>query len=132
MVAASQNIQGAQRYLAHVQFPYCNPPEVATLDKAVAYIYTDMQTDDRHGHALACYSTTSKRCGALLQWIHQVSATYFFVHSNKFGFAKLMTLQHVLLQLLVFGRDVVAVLALVKMIFVAGAYDDSVWRWLRH
>ena len=72
LVAAAQNIQGAQRYLTNVQFPYCAPPEVATLNKATAYIFTDMQTADRHQHALDCYSTTAKRCGALLQWINQV------------------------------------------------------------
>ena len=32
-MAASQNISGAQRYLANVQFPYCAPPEVETLNK---------------------------------------------------------------------------------------------------
>jgi len=72
LVAGAQNIQGAQRYLSNVQFPYCAPSEVATLNKATAYIFTDMQTAERHQHALDCYSTTSKRCGALLQWINQV------------------------------------------------------------
>ena len=38
LVAASQNIQGAQRYLSNVQFPYCAPPEVDTLNK-VTYFY---------------------------------------------------------------------------------------------
>ena len=33
LVAASQNIQGAQRYLSNIQFPYCAPPEVDTLNK---------------------------------------------------------------------------------------------------
>ena len=28
LVAAAQNIQGAQRYLANVEFPYCSPSEV--------------------------------------------------------------------------------------------------------
>ena len=46
--------------------------QVATLNKATAYIFTDMQTAERHQHALDCYSTTSKRCGALLQWINMV------------------------------------------------------------
>jgi len=55
-----------------VEFPYCTPSEVATLNKATAYIFTDMQTAERHQHALDCYSTTSKRCGALLQWINMV------------------------------------------------------------
>jgi len=72
LVASAQNIQGAQRYLSNVQFPYCAPSEVATLNKATAYIFTDMQTPERHQHALDCYSTTAKRCGALLQWINQV------------------------------------------------------------
>lgn len=72
LVAASQNIQGAQRYLSNIQFPYCAPSEVDTLNKATAYIFTDMQTKERHGHALECYYVTSRRCGALLQWITQV------------------------------------------------------------
>ena len=46
--------------------------QVATLNKATAYIFTDMQTAERHQHALDCYNTTSKRCGALLQWINMV------------------------------------------------------------
>merc|ERR550532_3517623 len=50
LVAAAQNIQGAQRYLSNVEFPYCSPSEVATLNKATAYIFTDMQTAERHGH----------------------------------------------------------------------------------
>lgn len=72
LVAASQNIQGAQRYLSNIQFPYCAPSEVDTLNKATAYIFTDMQTKDRHAHAMECYYVTSRRCGALLQWITQV------------------------------------------------------------
>jgi len=72
LVAASQNIQGAQRYLSNIQFPYCAPAEVETLNKATAYIFTDMQTKERHAHAMECYFVTSRRCGALLQWITQV------------------------------------------------------------
>lgn len=78
LVASAQNIQGAQvdhtisslcwslmyqnleffsfgsssiclqRYLSNVQFPYCAPSEVATLNKATAYIFTDMQVYDPH------------------------------------------------------------------------------------
>ena len=33
LVAASQNIQGAQRYLSNIVFPYCAPSEVETLNK---------------------------------------------------------------------------------------------------
>ncbi|XP_071743279.1 uncharacterized protein [Lepeophtheirus salmonis] len=72
LIAASQNIQGGQRYLSNLVFPYCNPSEIDTLNKAIAYIFTDMQTFERHQHAMECYSVTSKRCGALLQWINQV------------------------------------------------------------
>ena len=39
LVAASQNIQGAQRYLSNVQFPYCAPSEVETLNKVRKYIF---------------------------------------------------------------------------------------------
>ena len=30
LVAAAQNITGAQRYLSNVEFPYCAPSEVET------------------------------------------------------------------------------------------------------
>ena len=79
LVAATQNIQGAQRYLSNVEFPYCAPSEVTTLNKATAYIFTDMQTPERHQHAMDCYSTTAKRCGALLQWINQVREEYIMM-----------------------------------------------------
>ena len=36
LVAASQNIQGAQRYLSNIQFPYCAPSEVDTLNKVTS------------------------------------------------------------------------------------------------
>lgn len=32
LVAAAQNIQGAQRYLSNVEFPYCSPSEVCTVE----------------------------------------------------------------------------------------------------
>lgn len=35
LVAAAQNIQGAQRYLSNIQFPYCAPQEVETLNKVI-------------------------------------------------------------------------------------------------
>ncbi len=76
LVAAAQNITGAQRYLSNVEFPYCAPAEVDTLNKATSYIFTDMQTEERHAHAQECYSVTAKRCGALLQWVHQVRGSY--------------------------------------------------------
>ena len=43
-----------------------------SLLQATAYIFTDMQTSERHTHAFECYNVTAKRCGALLQWINQV------------------------------------------------------------
>jgi len=72
LVAASQNIQGAQRYLPNISLPYCAPDEVEMLNKAIAYIFTDMQTPERHEHALDCYQSTYKRAGALRQWLEQV------------------------------------------------------------
>ena len=72
LVAASHNIQGAQRYLPNISLPYCAPDEVETLNKAISYIFTDMQTPERHKHALNCYQTTYKRAGALRQWLEQV------------------------------------------------------------
>ncbi|XP_063597301.1 uncharacterized protein LOC134773982 [Penaeus indicus] len=75
LVAASQNINGAQRYLDNVNFPYCAPEEVDTLNKATEYVFTDMQSQDRHEHAHTCYSTTHKRANALLQWFDTVINT---------------------------------------------------------
>lgn len=72
LVAAAQNINGAQGYLSHVTFPYCAPEEVSTLNRATSYIFTDMQTSERLEHAYQCYNVTEKRCGALLHWITQV------------------------------------------------------------
>ena len=40
LVAASQNIQGAQNYLSSVKFPYCAPPEVDTLNKVNEGIFS--------------------------------------------------------------------------------------------
>jgi len=75
LVAANQNIMSAKRYLDSVQFPYCNPNEMATLTKATMNIYTDMQTPDRHGHAQQCYTVTYGRASALLQWFDMVINT---------------------------------------------------------
>ena len=44
LVAASQNIQGAQNYLSSVKFPYCAPPEVDTLNK-VNIVMFSMEVD---------------------------------------------------------------------------------------
>ena len=42
LVAASQNLQGAQNYLNSVKFPYCAPPEVDTLNKVrIDMLYED-------------------------------------------------------------------------------------------
>ena len=42
LVAASQNLQGAQNYLSSVKFPYCAPPEVDTLNKVrIDMLYED-------------------------------------------------------------------------------------------
>ena len=49
---------------------------VLSLLQATAYIFTDMQTSDRHRHAHECYNVTAKRCGALLQWINQVKKSH--------------------------------------------------------
>lgn len=72
LVAAHQNICSAQRYLASIQFPYCKPGELDTLQRATSNIYTDMQTPQRHAHALNCYNVTYRRAGALLQWFDHV------------------------------------------------------------
>lgn len=38
LVAAGQNINGAQRYLDNVNFPYCAPGEVDTLNKVMSMV----------------------------------------------------------------------------------------------
>lgn len=72
LVNASQNIQGALRYLPNINVPYCNAKEAEVLEKAISYVFTDMQTRERHEHALHCYQTTYKRVAALAQWLGQV------------------------------------------------------------
>ncbi|XP_055927191.1 paramyosin-like [Argiope bruennichi] len=75
LVAASQNLQGAHGFLPNITFPYCAEDEVDTLNKAVTFIFTDMQTPERYEHALNCYHTTYRRSGALRQWFDQVLNT---------------------------------------------------------
>jgi len=75
LVAASQNIQGAQRYLPNISLPYCAPDEVKILNTAISFIFTDMQTPERREHALDCYRITYKRSGALRQWLEHVLST---------------------------------------------------------
>ncbi|GFN93200.1 hypothetical protein PoB_001970600 [Plakobranchus ocellatus] len=72
LIAASQNIMSAKRYLNNIKFPYCETEEMATLDRACSNIYIDMQSPERHQHALQCYSVTHRRCAALLQWFDSV------------------------------------------------------------
>lgn len=40
LVAAIQNVNGTQRYLNTIDFPYCKPQEMETLKRAVDNIYT--------------------------------------------------------------------------------------------
>jgi hypothetical protein len=68
-------MEGAQRHLDTVTFPYCTPDEVNTLKQATSYIFTDMQSPERHAHAEQCYVTTHQRAAALLQWFDQVLNT---------------------------------------------------------
>ncbi|XP_071492933.1 uncharacterized protein [Diadema antillarum] len=71
-VAASQNITTAQRYLNTITFPYCTHDEMATLNKAIANIFTDMMSNERHKHAMECYVTVYRRSAALVQWFEHV------------------------------------------------------------
>ncbi|XP_023224348.1 uncharacterized protein LOC111625436 [Centruroides sculpturatus] len=75
LLAATQNIQGAQRCLPNVSFPYCAPEELENLNKAITYIFTDMQIPERHKHAFDFYNRTYRRAGALKQWFEQVLDT---------------------------------------------------------
>ena len=72
LIAAIQNLQSCQKYLDNIDFPYCKPKEVTTLEKATNNIYIDMQSPDRHKHAGECYSVTHRRAAALLQWFDNV------------------------------------------------------------
>ncbi|CAG5130832.1 unnamed protein product [Candidula unifasciata] len=72
LIAASQNIMNAKRYLNNIKFPYCEPEEIATLNKACSNIYVDMLSPDRHQHALQCFCVTHRRASALLQWFDNV------------------------------------------------------------
>lgn len=72
LIAATQNLNGAQRYLPNINFPYCNREEVEMLTQATSYVFTDMQSPDRQVHALEVYNVTFRRCAALLQWFDVV------------------------------------------------------------
>ena len=68
LVAASQNIQGAQNYLSSVKFPYCAPPEVDTLNKV------DM-----------ILSPTRKGCQkSIIMNIFLINVKYACIHGIKF------------------------------------------------
>jgi hypothetical protein len=75
LVSANQNIFAALRYLPNIAVPYCNTSEMEVLDKAISFIFLDMQSPERHDHALHCYNTTHKRVAALKQWLTQVINT---------------------------------------------------------
>ncbi|XP_069102788.1 GRIP1-associated protein 1-like isoform X2 [Argopecten irradians] len=75
LLAAIQNMQSAHKYLDNIPFPYCKQDEIDTLSHATANIYTDMTSEDRSIHAGECFSTTYKRCAALLQWFDTVINT---------------------------------------------------------
>lgn len=75
LIAAIQNLQSCQKYLDNIDFPYCKPNEVQTLEKATNNIYVDMQSPDRHKHAGECYNVTHRRAAALLQWFDNVINT---------------------------------------------------------
>ena len=79
VIAAGQNVTSAQRYLNNIKFPYCEPAEIQTLNRACENIYIDMQTPARHEHAYKCYYVTYRRCAALKQWFDSVSNNYVFV-----------------------------------------------------
>ncbi|XP_037278119.2 uncharacterized protein LOC119171376 [Rhipicephalus microplus] len=70
--AALQNLQGAQRYLKNIEFPYCSPNEIETVYKAVTYIFSDMKAPERREHAYNCYNSAYRRAGALKQWLEMV------------------------------------------------------------
>ena len=72
LVSASQNVHAALRYLPNIDVPYCSGKEAEVLDKAISFIFTDMQSRERYEHALSCYQTTYKRVAALVQWLGQV------------------------------------------------------------
>lgn len=71
LIAASQNLQGAHRYLPHIRFPYCTPEEIVMLNKATSYVFTDMQAKARQAHAHDTYSVAHRRTAALLQWFNE-------------------------------------------------------------
>lgn len=72
LVSASQNVHAALRYLPNIEVPYCSGKEAEVLDRAISFIFTDMQSRERYEHALSCYQTTYKRLAALAQWLGQV------------------------------------------------------------
>ncbi|XP_071826424.1 uncharacterized protein [Apostichopus japonicus] len=72
LVAGLQNVDGAQRYLNTIKFPYCTLDEIKTVNTALQYIFTDMNTAERHKTALDCYMTMYKRSAVLMQWFDRI------------------------------------------------------------
>lgn len=83
LLSGSQQLQSCQRYLSNIELPYCGQEEVATLEKAISYIFTDMQSEERHEHALSCYQTTFKRYARVRDYANQKSGPRLFALSTK-------------------------------------------------
>ena len=75
LVSAQQSLLATLRYLPNIEIPYCDSSDSKTLDKAISYIFLDMQSAERHEHASSCFNTTLKRVAALRQWLTQVIST---------------------------------------------------------
>ncbi|CAK8682613.1 unnamed protein product [Clavelina lepadiformis] len=75
IVAASRNLTTAQRYLLPVTIPYCGASEVATLNRAINFIFIDGMSRERHNHALQVYQISHARSIMLQKWVANVIGT---------------------------------------------------------
>lgn len=75
LLASTTNLTTAVRILLDtlkVQIPYCHPPELDTLNKAIHHIFIDSRTADRHHHAGKVYYSMGTRSGGLNKWLEAV------------------------------------------------------------
>jgi len=75
LLAATTNLTSSVRILLDtlkVQIPYCHPPELDTLNKAIHHIFIDSRTVDRHHHAGKVYYSMGTRAGGLVKWLETV------------------------------------------------------------
>jgi len=85
-LASSTNLSTAVRICLEtlkVTIPYCNPPELDTLNKAIHHIFIDSKTVQRHVHAGKVFYSMGTRAGGLLKWLENTLQKFIIKDYEK-------------------------------------------------